>query len=418
MTRLPRPILSISAVAAVLIPLHLLTFGQPAPDPRIAWLISERPLYRQEFIDNQEWAVPNPHVIFIDGENQKKFLAAKAPGAYRIFCIGQSTTEGYPFYPRAGYPEWLGHLLKDVLPNRRVQVINAGVSGSDSTRDLAIVKEVLKYHPDLFVLYEGNNEQLYGHLRLLQNKMGNRFGRLLFWLRGYFPIMRLAAAHLSEPSPKPAALMPLYERNIREMIRLAERRSIRVVLLGQINIQILASRNSPPPYNRFLSTQQNKNAAFIDTRRFFKNAGDCRQFVPECLIDYVHPSLRGQWLIARAIAHGLYKRGWIAPPRQWRWMRVRSKGVYSEALGVTKDFLAEAFVREAEGLGDDSGKLGDLSYYISAGEGLEKGVFLRALADRPGRFWSPALKKAILDYYDRAYPEKARELRRIILRSF
>ena len=414
MRALLRLALAGAGLAAILIPLHLLRFGLPAPDPRLLWMISQRPLYHQETRNGKTWEIPNSKVILVDAAHQKKFPAAKPPGTYRIFCIGQSTTEGYPFYPRAGYPEWLGLILKDTLPGRRVEVINSGVSGSDSSRDLALVKEVLNYHPDLLVLYEGNNEQLYSRLRLLQNHLGKNFGEFLFWLRDYFPIVRLAAQYMPIARVDPEATMPLYEQNVRKMVSLAERRSVHVVLVSQVNAPILYNPASPPPYNKFLRSILSPGVLFVDAGRFFSASGECRPDIPRCLIDYVHPSLRGQWLMAMAVAHGLSHRGWIAPVSQWRWRRVRTESAYSKTLGLTGHFLAKAFVREAEGLGEDSGKLGDLSYYVSTGEHFEQGVFLRALADEPIQLRSSDLEKAVLSYYDRTYPGKKAEFKKLL----
>jgi hypothetical protein len=146
-----------------------------APEFRIndlySWVLSERPLYREVERDGRRWVVPAfPHLL----SGNEGFAAAKAPGTFRIICVGQSTTKGTPFEGRGGYPEWLSAYLKDMLPQIRTEVINAGVSSSDSTRDLAIVREALKYGPDLLVLYEGNNEN---GLFTLRNTFG-RLGRL------------------------------------------------------------------------------------------------------------------------------------------------------------------------------------------------------------------------------------------------
>ncbi|MDE2312763.1 MAG: hypothetical protein KGL04_01130, partial [Elusimicrobia bacterium] len=165
---------------------------------------------------------------------------------------------------------------------------------------------------------------------------------------------------------------------------------------------------------RILRSIKSPNAAFIDTGRFLTASGQCRQAVPRCLIDYVHPSILGQWLIALAVAHGLSKLNWIATAPHWRWRRVRTESSYLKALGVTDDFMAKAFVREAEGLGADSGKPGDLSYYILTGEHFEKGVFLRSLADEPAQFRHPALEKAALSYYDKTYPGKKAEFKKLL----
>ena len=87
-----------------------------------------------------------------------RFLKKKTPRTFRIFCVGGSTTRGWPFHERLSYPYLLSLELKDVLPNRKIEVVNAGISATDSFSDVFLVGQIIRYSPDLILVYEGRNE--------------------------------------------------------------------------------------------------------------------------------------------------------------------------------------------------------------------------------------------------------------------
>jgi lysophospholipase L1-like esterase len=90
----------------------------------------------------------------------QSFAARKPAGSLRIFCFGGSTVFGYPFGPEGTFPNFMRALLRAGLPERRVSVINAGFTGGDSARVLALMREAAEYEPDAFVVYSGQNEFL------------------------------------------------------------------------------------------------------------------------------------------------------------------------------------------------------------------------------------------------------------------
>ena len=410
-----RAALFFAGAAVVLVPLHLMRFGQPGPDPFLPWLISDAPLYHAQSINGHFWAIPNTLAAAADQVNPRRFPIAKPPGTYRIFCIGQSTTEGFPFQPRGGYPEWLEALLKGVLPSRKIEVINAGICGSDSTRDLAIVKEVLKYRPDLLVLYEGNNEADQGRTRLFQARFGNGVGRLVFWLRSYFPIMRWVGARVAEaPFRVTLETLPLFERNVDEMLALARARRVPVVLLGQVNWN--AFNYPPDPHNQFLEFRQSRDVLYIDAQPTFQGDRSCRGTPADCLLDSEHPSLHGQWLIASALAHGLAEHGWSAPTAQWRWSNVRSEAAYRAELGLANDFLATAFVREAWGASGDPHGRGNVPYDIAESDHFEKGG-IPGIVRKMYQWIGPPptfVKSAIISYYDKGDPSEVKKFEAVL----
>lgn len=92
--------------------------------------------------------------------NPQRFPAAKAPGGYRIVCLGGSTTYGRPFYDLTSYPGWLRAFLPAAQPDRPWEVINAGGISYASYRMVGLMEELVEWSPDLFIVYAGENEFL------------------------------------------------------------------------------------------------------------------------------------------------------------------------------------------------------------------------------------------------------------------
>jgi len=101
--------------------------------------------------------------------NHQRFAREKAPGDYRIFCLGGSTTYGRPYDDATSFAGWLRELLPVADPARRWEVINAGGISYASYRVTRVMEELASYEPDLFIIYTGHNEFLeertYGKLR-------------------------------------------------------------------------------------------------------------------------------------------------------------------------------------------------------------------------------------------------------------
>lgn len=138
----------------------------------------------------------DPRLVRLDNE-RTCFSKIKDPDTLRIFCIGGSTTRGWPFHHGRAYPELLGLRLKE-LDGRKTEVINAGFLASDSLLDLRLVKELAAYSPDIFLLYEGRNEAMnYPARRTLQRML--RFSHL--WLDRNLYVYGAARRLLSGAGP-------------------------------------------------------------------------------------------------------------------------------------------------------------------------------------------------------------------------
>jgi tetratricopeptide (TPR) repeat protein len=92
--------------------------------------------------------------------NAVSFQAQKPPNTLRVFCFGGSTTYGHPFDGRTAFSRWLQDFLKASLPEKNVEVINAGGISYASYRIVPLIRETLAYSPDLMIVYTGHNEFL------------------------------------------------------------------------------------------------------------------------------------------------------------------------------------------------------------------------------------------------------------------
>lgn len=112
------------------------------------------------FVLNEEetqYEIPISRLKFFYPES---FPRAKAANEYRIFCLGGSTVAGRPYQTETSFTTFLELALNTAAPERRWEVVNCGGISYASYRLAPIVKEVLEYKPDLFILYTGHNEFL------------------------------------------------------------------------------------------------------------------------------------------------------------------------------------------------------------------------------------------------------------------
>ncbi len=92
--------------------------------------------------------------------NHQSFRAAKEPDTFRIFCLGGSTTFGRPYDDRTSFAGWLRAFLAAADPSRKWEVINAGGISYASYRVTALMEDLNRYEPDLYIVYSGHNEFL------------------------------------------------------------------------------------------------------------------------------------------------------------------------------------------------------------------------------------------------------------------
>jgi tetratricopeptide (TPR) repeat protein len=156
-----RRCLSISA-AAILVPVLILVVvevvlricGVGTPTGVMRFCTDQgRPAY----CDNQFFAAPFFPPGMYRSPRPYVIPAKKAPGTYRIFVLGESVAWGDPD-PTYGFARYLEVMLRERFPQVKFEVINASITAINSHVLLPMVKDLVQYQPDLFVIYTGNTE--------------------------------------------------------------------------------------------------------------------------------------------------------------------------------------------------------------------------------------------------------------------
>ena len=115
-----------------------------------------RPLFVKNQAQTKFEIAPNRAPLF----QPDSFSVNKGGNEFRIFCVGGSTVQGRPFSIETAFPKWLELSLQATDSSRDWEVVNCGGVSYASYRLAPIVDEILRYEPDLIVLYTGQNEFL------------------------------------------------------------------------------------------------------------------------------------------------------------------------------------------------------------------------------------------------------------------
>ena len=113
-----------------------------------------------------EQSDPNGRAVMVTAANklalfnQQKFAVNKPSDTRRIFCMGGSTTFGRPYDDMTSFCGWLREILPKADPSVKWELINAGGVSYASYRVAALMEELIRYEPDLFIIYSGHNEFL------------------------------------------------------------------------------------------------------------------------------------------------------------------------------------------------------------------------------------------------------------------
>jgi hypothetical protein len=95
------------------------------------------------------------------GYRGHEFSVKKTPGTFRILCLGGSTTISMPYIqnPDLTWPSLLEAGLNEHYPQRRFEVVNAGLAYATSAELLAGYMFRHRYlQPDLVIIHEGGND--------------------------------------------------------------------------------------------------------------------------------------------------------------------------------------------------------------------------------------------------------------------
>lgn len=110
----------------------------------------------------------------------------KTPGTYRIFILGSSAAMGDP-EPSFSLARTLDVMLRAAYPAQPFEVVNAAVTAINSHVVRGIAEDCARLEPDLFIVYEGNNEVIgpFGPTGVLAPFLRNDASiRATIWLKG------------------------------------------------------------------------------------------------------------------------------------------------------------------------------------------------------------------------------------------
>lgn len=157
------------------------------------------------FVRQDDRYVTNP--VKLCFFNPQEFPAVKSARAYRIFCLGGSTTYGHPYDHRTYFGSCLRAYLEETAPDRQWEVVNCGGISYASYRIALLMDELVHYQPDLFIVYTGRNEFLeerrYGNFR-----RRNRVLAGLMRAASHSRVFQVMQGTLRPAPPEPASRLP------------------------------------------------------------------------------------------------------------------------------------------------------------------------------------------------------------------
>jgi len=169
-------------------------------------------------------------------------ISQKDHGFFRIICMGDSITFGWPADIEDTYPKLLAKLLNQYFPHKKFEVFNAGVPGYTSRQGLRwLENDIVNYEPDLIIVYYGVNDEAIAATpdkdqRLLPAfivEMANRLRKFQLYklcsklvLFGKYPVGVDTSNFVSRVSSED------YKDNIRRMAELGKDRQFKTLFIA------------------------------------------------------------------------------------------------------------------------------------------------------------------------------------------
>jgi hypothetical protein len=121
------------------------------------------PLVGKRFFSKNQYAIPVISEIF---------LKEKPANGYRIFVLGESSVQSFPYDANLAFTRILQRRLQNIFPYRTIEVVNLGMTAINSYTLLDFTDELLQQKPDLVLIYTGHNEY-YGALGVASTENGS-----------------------------------------------------------------------------------------------------------------------------------------------------------------------------------------------------------------------------------------------------
>lgn len=130
--------------------------------------------------------------------NNDIFLIEKPDSCYRVFILGGSSAQGFPYQSGVSFGRVLNYRLQDAFPNKLIEVVNLAMVATNSYTQADFINEILKKKPDAILIYGGHNEY-YGALGVGSVENGGnvrwmkRINLKLMHLRTYQMLQKIIA---------------------------------------------------------------------------------------------------------------------------------------------------------------------------------------------------------------------------------
>lgn len=301
----------------------------------------------------------------------------KKPDYLRVFVYGGSSVQGLPL-EKVGFVAQFDDQLRHVLGSKRdVEVYNLGWSGYNSTMVRYSLNRSLSAQPDLVIVYTGENEFIYLQLdsyevlRLLTSlKNRSRFVQLLLSRQSptAFEPLDFKRPPYRLQFPYYQIKMWLFRHNLKSIVKLVRQYHIPLVLVTTVaNIKDwppvdpkVTTLGQPLPQNRdavwlyqqgrfieakdwdlipwrahsdqnnFIRSLEDKTTVWVaDAEKQFFLASPDNLPGFNLVIDNVHPSREGAYLIAKTIIELLQQEKMVKP--DW-WTNTRPLASLEEYL--------------------------------------------------------------------------------------
>lgn len=150
-------LIAAAAPAVFIVILEMLLFFCGVEIPRYSWHRGGSyhyfvPYKSESRPDGYRRAQPRSYL-----EELPLFVKNKPANGFRIFVLGESSVQGLP-YTSGVFCDWLRLRLQKMLPDRSVEVINAGNRGWVASMIEPLLEECLEKEPDVLVWMVGHNE--------------------------------------------------------------------------------------------------------------------------------------------------------------------------------------------------------------------------------------------------------------------
>ncbi len=197
--------------------------------------VTSDPILRQKCLDNyyliwyQDPVLdraafePNQHMQTIninnDGFRGSEIQKEKPDDTYRIIMVGGSTTFGLKMLSDHTIPGHLQEKFDQLNLKKRVEVINAGINGYNSNDELNLIKKkIVKYEPDLVIIYDGSNDIFFPYdSKLIAYDIGDSQYIYRKYFQFYKTLDVINNIISEEPSP------PLHEYRLNVKLELDDR---------------------------------------------------------------------------------------------------------------------------------------------------------------------------------------------------